>query len=450
MVKLPRLGRLKLPPLRQTWRARLRAQRAWWRRRLRALAGDHEVLFPEVGGGVVAVETLAAGAGPRIAILHATAGSGHKSAAVALAHALAGLAPDALVREVDTLVFASRFYRRTYGQSYNALAQRAPKLWGALYALWAQERVNRSMGPTREALDRLSLRGLVRVVERERPDAIVCTHFLPVEALYPIRGRGRLDVPLHVVITDFTAHPLWAYPHVDRYFVASEQVAEELSGHGVPRERIEVTGIPVDPRFAQPHGREVVRARFGFPLERPLVLVMGGGGGVGPMAELADRLATLPESPQVVVLCGTNARLLRQIEALVPVHGGRLRGMGFTPHVDLLLEACDLVVSKAGGLTCAEALVKHAPLVVFRPTPGQEVGNVRYLEAGGAAVHADSLDTVAATVSRWLSDPEALRRARENAAALAKPDAAEAIAQRVLESVRREARSGDRHDEGAA
>ena len=450
MVKLPRLGRLKLPPLRQKWRARLRAQSAWWRRRLRALAGDHEVLFPEVGGGVVAVETLAAGAGPRIAILHATAGSGHKSAAVALAHALAGLAPDALVREVDTLVFASRFYRRTYGQSYNALAQRAPKLWGALYALWAQERVNRSMGPTREALDRLSLRGLVRVVERERPDAIVCTHFLPVEALYPIRGRGRLDVPLHVVITDFTAHPLWAYPHVDRYFVASEQVAEELSGHGVPRERIEVTGIPVDPRFAQPHGREVVRARFGFPLERPLVLVMGGGGGVGPMAELADRLATLPESPQVVVLCGTNARLLRQIEALVPVHGGRLRGMGFTPHVDLLLEACDLVVSKAGGLTCAEALVKHAPLVVFRPTPGQEVGNVRYLEAGGAAVHADSLDTVAATVSRWLSDPEALRRARENAAALAKPDAAEAIAQRVLESVRREARSGDRHDEGAA
>ena len=438
MVKLPRLGRLKLPPLRQKWRARLRAQRAWWRRRLRALAGDHEVLFPEVGGGVVAVETLAAGAGPRIAILHATAGSGHKSAAVALAHALAGLAPDALVREVDTLVFASRFYRRTYGQSYNALAQRAPKLWGALYALWAQERVNRSMGPTREALDRLSLRGLAL-------DAIVCTHFLPVEALYPIRGRGRLDVPLHVVITDFTAHPLWAYPHVDRYFVASEQVAGELAAHGVPRERIEVTGIPVDPRFAQPHGREVVRARFGFPLERPLVLVMGGGGGVGPMAELADRLATLPESPQVVVLCGTNARLLRQIEALVPVHGGRLRGMGFTPHVDLLLEACDIAVSKAGGLTCAEALVKHAPLVVFRPTPGQEVGNARYLEAGGAAVHADSLDTVAATVSRWLADPEALRRARENAAALARPDAAEANARRVLESVRRE-----RHDEGAA
>jgi processive 1,2-diacylglycerol beta-glucosyltransferase len=446
MVRLPRFGRLRLPPLTANWRARLRAQRAWWRRRLRALAGDREVLFPEAGGGVVAVETLAAGSGPRIAILHATAGSGHRSAAVAIAHALGSLAPGAQVREVDALVFASRFYRSTYAQGYSAMAQRAPRLWGALYALWAQQRINRSAGPAREALDRLALRGLVRVVERERPDAIVCTHFLPVEALYPIRGRGRLDVPLHVVITDFTSHPAWAYPHVDRYFVASGTVADELAGQGVPRERIEVTGIPVDPRFALVNGREAVRARFGLSQERPLVLVMGGGAGVGPMAELAARLAALAVEPQVLVLCGTNARLRLQIEALAGSTGGRVRAMPFTPHVDLLLEAADLMVSKAGGLTCAEALVKHTPMVIFRPTPGQEVGNARYLEAAGAAVHADSLDTVAATVSRWLEDPLALQRVRDNATALARPRAAEDIATRVLESVRRERRDS----EGAA
>ncbi len=451
MVRLPRFGRLRLPRLSAHWRARLRAQRAWWRRRLRLRAGGQEVLFPAAGGGVVAVETLTAGAGPRIAILHATAGSGHRSAAVAIARVLATLAPGAQVREVDALVFASRFYRTTYSQGYNAMAQRAPRLWGALYTLWAQEGVNRSAGPAREALDRLALRRLVRVVERERPDAIVCTHFLPVEALYPIRGRGRLDVPLHVVITDYTAHPLWAYPHVDRYYVASEQVAAELAGHGVPRARIEVTGIPVDPRFVAEHGREAVRTRFGLERDRPLVLVMGGGGGVGPMAELAERLASLPEAPQVLVLCGTNARLQRELQAMAPRFAGRLRAMPFTPHVDLLLEAADLVVSKAGGLTCAEALVKRTPMVVFRPTPGQEVGNARYLEAGGAAVFADSLDTVAATVSRWLDDAAALARAREAAARLARPRAAEEIARRVLESLPREGRGQERRPhEGAA
>lgn len=434
-MKLPRFGRVRLTP-KARWRARLRAQRAWWRRRLRVLAGDHEVLFPEAGGGVVAVETLAQGAGPRIAILHATAGSGHRSAAVALAQALSAAEPTATVREVDTLVYASRFYRGTYAQGYSAMAQNAPRLWGALYALWAQRPVHRGAGPAREAIDRLSLRGLVRVVERERPDAIVCTHFLPVEALYPLRAQGRLRVPLHVVITDFTAHPMWAYPHVDRYFVASDRVADELAGHGVPRARIEVSGIPVDPRFGRSVGREAARARFGFEVERPLVLVMGGGGGLGPMAELAERLASLPERPQVAVLCGTNERLRERVAEVSSRFPG-VRAMGFTHEVDVLLEASDLLVSKAGGLTCSEALVKHVPMVVFRPTPGQEEGNAEWLEAGGAAVHADSLDAVAETVARWLSDPATLRRTRESAARLARPDAASAIAARVLASLGR-------------
>ncbi len=441
MVRLPRIGRLRLPRLDDArWKARLRAQRAWWRRRLRAmaLAGDHEVLFPAAGGGVVAVETLRGGAtatGPRIAILHATAGSGHRSAAQALARALGALAPDATVREVDTLVFASRFYRNTYSHGYNAMAQRAPKLWGALYTLWGQQRMTRAAGPAREAFDRLSLRSLVRVVERERPDAVVCTHFLPVEALYPRRGLGRLGVPLYVVITDFTAHPMWAYPHVDRYFVASEAVAEELHGHGVPRERIEVSGIPVDPRFALVLGRHAARARLGLDERRPMVLVMGGGSGVGPMSELARRLAALAAGPQVVVVCGTNARLRRQVDALPETRTGRVRSLAFTHEVDVLLEAADVVVSKAGGLTCAEALVKGTPLVVFRPTPGQEVANAHVLEAGGAAVHADSADRVAATVAGWLADPRARERVRETALALARPQAAEAIARRVLEAV---------------
>lgn len=439
MVRLPRIARLRLPRLDDArWKARLRAQRAWWRRRLKLLAGEHEVLFPAEGGGVVAVETLTgstAAAGPRIAILHATAGSGHRSAAQALARAVSSLAPGALVREVDTLVFASRFYRRTYSRGYDAMAQRAPKLWGALYALWAQQPMYRAAGPAREAFDRLSLRRLVRVVDRERPDAIVCTHFLPVEALYPRRGQGRLEVPLYVVITDFTAHPMWAYPHVDRYFVASEAVARELEGHGVPADRIEVSGIPADPRFAAHIGAPAARERFGLDPRRPVVLVMGGGSGVGPMALLARRLLALAAEPQVVVLCGTNVRLKRELAALPEAKVGRLHAMGFSTEVDALLEAADVVVSKAGGLTCAEALVKGTPLVVFRPTPGQEVANAEYLERGGAAVHADSPDAVAATVARWLADAHERERVRASAAALARPRAAESIARRVLETV---------------
>jgi processive 1,2-diacylglycerol beta-glucosyltransferase len=384
------------------------------------------------------------GGRPRVAILHATAGSGHKAAAQSLAAALVERRPRAVVHEVDTLVFASRLYRTTYAASYNAMAARAPRLWGALYHSWALAPVNKSTAPVRLTLDRLNLRRLVRVAEREEPDAIVCTHFLPVEALSPRRGRGSLTVPLFCVITDFAAHPFWAFPHVDRYFVAADEVADELAGHGVPRARIEVTGIPVHPRFATAIGRAAARERLGLHPDRPAVLLMGGGSGVGPIAELAVRLARLPSRPQVVTVCGSNRRLFEQIRALPGARvaeagpGGEGRDLlpfGFTTEVDAMLEACDLLVGKAGGSTCAEALVKGTPLVIFKPTPGQEVRNAQYLERHGAALHADTVDEVAVTVGRWLADPAELDRRRRAARAIGHPDAAATIAQRVLEAV---------------
>ncbi|HEY3215176.1 MAG TPA: glycosyltransferase [Candidatus Eisenbacteria bacterium] len=438
-MKGPRIGRLRIPArLTQRWRARLRVQRRWWRARRRSVA-EGEVLFPTAGRGMVAVETLAGatrgGSGPRIAILHASAGGGHRSAAKALATAIVERSPAATVRELDTLVFASRLYRGTYAASYNAIAARAPALWGVLYHSWALAPVNRSTAPVRLAVDRLNLRRLVRVFERENPDAVVCTHFLPVEALSLSRARGRLRVPLYCVITDFGAHPFWAFPHVDRYFVASDEVAAELSGLGVSSDRIEVTGIPVDPRFARPIGRDAARARFGLDPRRPAALVMGGGQGVGPLAEVAERLAALGGEPQVLVVCGSNRRLRDQIDQLPLGRVGRIRTFGFTHEVDALLEACDVVVSKAGGLTCSEALIKHTPLVIFRPTPGQEVRNAEYLQAGGAAVHVDTVDEVEAAVSHWLSNPVQRERMQEAAARLARPHAAETIAVRVLEAI---------------
>lgn len=450
MVKLPRFGRLP-GRIASRLRARLIAQRRLWLRRWRArsVAGG-DVLFPNAGRGAVAIETLAGipgpdpsttgdRGGPRIAILHATAGSGHKRAAESLAAAISEQRPDALVREVDTLVFASRFYRGTYATSYNVMAARAPRLWAALYHSMAAPRVNRSTAPVRLAMDRLNLRRLVHVLEREQPDAVVCTHFLPVEVLSPRRGNGRMRVPLYCVITDFTAHPVWAFPHVDRYFVASEVVADELHGHGVPRERIEVAGIPVDLRFASVLGRDAARARARLEPERPAVLVMGGGAGVGPLAELAGRLADLASQPQVVVVCGTNGRLRREVEALPAAREGRVRVLGFSREIDVLLEGCDVVVTKAGGLTCAEALIKRTPLVIFRPTPGQEVRNAEFLERGHAAVMAESIEDVEAGVTRWLSDRTALEAARAACGRLAHPDAAQVIAAHVLAGVRRDA-----------
>ncbi len=401
------------------------------------------MLFPEVGGGMVAVDTLAggSGAGPRIAILHATAGMGHMAAAKAVAASVNRLEPAAIVREVDALLFASQFYRRAYGRGYDVLAARAPRLWGMLYRSWEAAPLRRGT-PAVRLIDRLNMRRLARVVEREHPDAILCTHFLPVEAFAPFRGEGALRVPLYCVITDFVAHPFWAMPHVDRYFVATEAMADDLAGHGVARERIVVTGIPVDARFSVRLGREGARARLGVDAARPLVLVMGGGGGVGPLATLSERVAELPSHPLVVVICGRNERLREQVAELPAAQTGSIQALGFTRDVDVWMEAADVLLGKAGGLTCSEAMARHLPMVVYRPTPGQEVRNADVLQAAGAAVHAETLEEVEAAVERWLTDPAARDRARASAAKLARPHAADTIAEFVLEAARTHAASG--------
>jgi processive 1,2-diacylglycerol beta-glucosyltransferase len=435
----PERRRIRIPlprGLDLRWRARFRAQRRWWRRRIRARSTG-PLLFPDVGAGMVAVETLAGGspAGPRIAILHASSGTGHAAAAKAVAASLASLEPRATVREVDALLFASRFYQRAYGRGYDLLAARAPKIWGALYRSWELAPLRRAT-PAARLLDRLNLVRLARVVRQEKPDAVLCTHFLPVEALAPAPGRKPLGVPLYCVITDFVAHPFWALSNVDRYFVATDQVKAELVRNGVKRERIEVTGIPVDSRFNKIIGRDAARAHLDLPENRGIVLVMGGGSGVGPISELVERLTMLPSRPLVVALCGSNERLRDELSQLPIARAGDLRAIGFTREIEYWMEAADVLVGKAGGLTCSEALIKGLPMVVFRPTPGQEVRNALYLESGGAAIHAESLDEVAMAVDRWLRDPAARARACAHALAMAKPEAVETIARSVLTAAR--------------
>jgi processive 1,2-diacylglycerol beta-glucosyltransferase len=340
-------------------------------------------------------------------------------------------APSNRVHALDTLTFASRFFRRTYAQAYDTVVQRAPRVWGLLY--WGSERprIHRGTFLARLSVDQLNLRRLVHAVDRFQPAAIVCTHFLPLEALAPRARSGRLGAPLYCVITDFGIHPFWIYDGIRSYFVASEGTRAELNEWGVPWESIHVTGIPIDPRFAERHDAAATRTALGIPNEGPLVLVMGGGNGVGPLHGLAERLLELPMLPQVVVISGRNEELKRRIDDLAR-HHRRVRSIGYTADVDRWLDAADVIVTKAGGLTCSEALAKQVPIVVYRPTPGQEERNSQMLTAAGAALRARTLEQVDESVARILSNPSLTQSMREAGGQLGRPRAAEAVAEHVL------------------
>jgi processive 1,2-diacylglycerol beta-glucosyltransferase len=360
----------------------------------------------------------------RLLILSVSAGAGHVRAAQALEAAAKNRAPAIAATHVDLLTLVPREFRKLYGEQYIKLVEKSPQLWSWLYAKSDRPTRDSLVGRLKRAAEKLNARKLWEEIGTRSPDAILCTHFLPAELLSRARAKGRATPPLWVQVTDFDVHALWVHPHVDRYCVASDEVAFRLAERGVPRDKISVTGIPVMPQFCAELDRAACAADLGLDPRRFTVLMMAGGAGVGSLDELAARVLALPGELQLVALAGRNAELLGKLRALAKRHPGRLFPLGFTTTVERLMTAADLVVTKPGGLSVSECLAKRRPMLLVAPIPGQEERNADYLLEAGAAVKAVDAATLAYKLRRLMADPRRLAAMSEAAHRIATPHAA--------------------------
>jgi processive 1,2-diacylglycerol beta-glucosyltransferase len=365
----------------------------------------------------------------RAMLVTGSVGSGHTRAAEAVADAmLVGHAANEAV-VVDCLAHAVAPFRRAYRDAYIALIERAPGAIGWLYR--SSDRAGD--GPLRRAVQRHALASFRRRVRDERPDTIVCTHFLAAEVVSDMVARGEWRGRFAVVVTDFDAHAMWAKcPHADRWFVALEETREILAGKGVPRERVEITGIPISAAFSAPApSRAELRRTHGLSPEGPALLVSGGGVGVSLLGDTLLDLLRVRSATSIVLVCGKNARLRERAETVV---GGldsearaRVRILGFTDRMHELMRACDLAIGKPGGLTSCEALACGLPMAVLRPVPGQEERNSDHLLEWGVATKLNSPESLAWRLDALLSDGDRLARMRAAALARARPFAADAV-----------------------
>jgi processive 1,2-diacylglycerol beta-glucosyltransferase len=348
-----------------------------------------------------------------------------------VARAVALEDPGAAVRALDVLEVSGRAFRDAYCDWYLSLVRRAPAVWGYLYDRMDDPR-RRPLG-LRRLLDQWNSGPLRREVRDFDPGAIVCTHFLPAEVLEEDCAAGRLCTALGVAVTDLDLHRFWVLRQPARYFVARDEMAAHLAALGFPRGRVEVTGIPIDPRFATPGDRAALRAKHGVPATGAVVLLLGGGFGLGPVGEMARQLAAAREPALVVVVAGRNEALR---EELAPLAGPRLRVLGFTTEIDEWMALSDLLVTKPGGLSTAEALARGLPLVLANPIPGQEQRNADALLEMGAAVRANTPAVLAWKVDTLLASSSRLAAMREAALRAARPLAAAAIARWALTQAR--------------
>lgn len=351
----------------------------------------------------------------RVLILSAAVGAGHLRAAEAVEAACRLRMPGAHARHMDVLTLTPAPFRRVYGKGYLDLVNRAPGLLGLFYDRTNRPPKRRGMDALRLAVEKLNTRRLDRFLEDFRPDVVCHTHFLPAEIM------GGLTIPQAVVITDYEVHRFWLAPGNPLYLVGREENRVHLEALGVPSARVRVTGIPVDPAFAEPPDLPALRRKHGLPEGAPVLLVLCGGFGVGPIEQLAADLWTRVKGARMVVIAGRNEALRERLQGLAPKG---VRVLGFTREMHEWMALSDLAVTKPGGLTTSEALARGLPMVVANPIPGQETRNAAMLYEAGAAISGENLYTVGWRVERLLKDPQRLSAMRKAAKALGKPRSA--------------------------
>lgn len=361
-----------------------------------------------------------------VMVLSAASGAGHLRAADALAAAFGARGVPA--RHVEVLKYTNPIFKRIYSDLYVDLVNKQPEILGWLYnALdrpWQFQK-------RRLALDRLNTVSLVRLLKKEKPEIVICTHFLPAEILVDLRKKKVLDTPIGVVVTDLDAHAMWLYKGVDWYFVAREETRAHLAVLGIPEETIHVTGIPIDPVFGVDRPKRAARIDLGLDPDRMTILVSAGGFGVGPVETLVKAVQEVRRPVQVVVICGRNAQLERKLNGLSGMKHP-MKIVGFTREMDVWMAASDLLVGKAGGLTSTEALARGLVLVVVNPIPGQEERNSDHFLEEGVAIRCNNLPALAYKIDALLDDAERFERMKENVKRAARPCAASDIVSIVL------------------
>ncbi|TYP53334.1 MGDG synthase family glycosyltransferase [Thermosediminibacter litoriperuensis] len=364
----------------------------------------------------------------KVLILSEKFGAGHERAAIALSKGIKNISPNTRVRVINFFQFLHPHVSKVTLKMYLNAINMKPEIWGYFYE---RERNKKRAGLAKKLL-RVGMSFFLReILERERPDVIACTHPFPACVASRLKQKG-LETPLAVVITDFDVHGFWINDHTDAYITADESLLKPMLDFGINPAIIHPTGIPIDPNF----DREVIgsdaKRALGFREDLPLLLVTGGGLGLTVLDEYTvKQLASAPV--QLAIICGKNPPLRQALRRVVAENNlDNVRVLGFVGNMWDYMGAADLLITKAGGLTIAEAISKELPVVVYNPLPGQEERNAAFLLKKGVAKKAGNPKELVGLVKELIRNKHLVHTMKGNAAGLKKTRSAEKAAEIVL------------------
>ena len=300
--------------------------------------------------------------------------------------------------------------------------------------LYARAEKATQIGPFRSWVHQFTASNLRALFERTKPDVVVCTHAFPCGVMSEYKKQFDDAPPVVGVVTDFVVHSFWIHRNIDAYAVATAEMRNALASRGISKERVIVAGIPVASGFGEvPKDRDALRNELGLPRDRCAVLMMSGGLGIGPLEMMMRSLGEVKVPLSAIAIVGRNTRLHRRVLEAAQHVNYPLRVLSFVDNVYDYMHAADVLLSKPGGLTSAEALVARIPMILVKPLPGQEERNTRYLVERNVALRSKNQRELTRIVNQVLDSPPMRERMREAAANIAKPHAARDIGALVCE-----------------
>jgi 1,2-diacylglycerol 3-beta-galactosyltransferase len=366
----------------------------------------------------------------RILLIMSTAGGGHKSAAQSIAEALEAKYGSAV--KIETVDFLKDYAPQPLDRMPEAyqLMIRSPAAWKSLYEITDGVRrskmINQSIAlATRRQSDRL--------LEEHPSDVIISTYHFANTSIIESMHRHENITPFVTVVTDLvTAPPVWFDMRTTLCIVPTPEVKELALLSGLEPESVTVIGMPVAARFVPAkRPKSELKSKLGWPADKPAIIAMAGGEGIGSLDNIAEVLTTLDAT--IVVICGKNTHLYKKLSK--PTKPDNLIVYGFVDNMDQFMQAADLIVTKAGPGTIMEALNSNLPLIIYSKLSGQEDGNVSFVTENGAGIWQPKISEMDSTVGALIAKPEVLDGMAKAAASIAQTGASSKIARAIIKLI---------------
>lgn len=386
---------------------------------------------------------------PLILVVHASVGSGHRSAAIGIAEALeklrdsqqpclpdgSPLDPNAQIAVVDILAWGAHVFDGSRSASMFTGFTRP------YYDItWRYTFTGRVLWGGGTIVNYVNWRKWTRFIGHSKPLAVIATHIMAANCSAGARAMTRQDFPLICVPTDYETEGLWPHKEADVFCVGTEPMAETLRARKIPESRIAITGIPTRQNFLVEHDTAAIREQLGIPKDAKMVLALAGAHLAQPyvnMRKIIDQ--TMPvfashPNMHLVLVCGKDADYCAQARSIVESYQlDNVTVLGYTTEVAGMMAAADVIVCKAGGLTVTECLCAGTPMILVGRAYGQEKINVAMLTSNGAATHVTTSRELVNLLASLDAIPERLDTLTVNANLLRRPNAADDIAKLTLE-----------------